>query len=244
MVNPIIEKLRAMRGKEGVELAPEVSVGARFESSQSAVDIELDGFDERICVKAGTLAAYGLSDLDLAAALLLTQEQVLDLKLTKRFKEAYSQHTMERANSLINRAEGWNAVEETGLAQVLQALQLSRDPNFALRAAVFANRAIRHTPSTVGRVIDASRAGNVVQLTLSKKFVTATKNEDGSSTVETVELTARASLPKKQSDLPNPRKISEILGIAEVRSEKQREISRIEQLAEEFGVSPEMLDDT
>lgn len=191
--------------------------------------------------KAGVLAAFGLHDKAIADTLFISQEQVLAIKETPEFRESCAKQTMERTQRLIDLEEGWDGVESQGVAQVLQHLQYSRDPEFALRAALVANKASRRSPMSMDRVIDASKVGNVITLTVNKSYITKVTTTNGDQSHGIIETQARTQgeIPRKASDISSPKRLSEILQV-QTRQDKEQEVIK---LAESVGISIDELDE-
>jgi hypothetical protein len=219
---------------KGMAVPAVAGAGGSEPPSQSEGEIKLRR-------KAGVLAAFGLSDKTIADTLFLSLEQVSEVKASVEFRESCAKQTEERTQRLIDLEEGWDAVEQQGVAQVMQALQYSRDPDFALRAAAVANRAQRRAPASVGRVIDASNVGNVITLTVNKNYVTniTAGNAEASHAVIDAEATAKGEIPRKSSDVSSPKRLGELL---QLESQKEKN-AKIMKQAEILGISLDELDE-
>lgn len=226
----VIEKIKEMQSK---------SVSA---SHVQVVQVEPAGEAEaKLRRKAGVLAAFGLNDKAVADTLFISLEQVSAIKETVEFKESCAKQTYERTQRAIDLEEGWGHVETLGVAQIMQHLQFARDPEYALKAALIANKAHRRAPDALNRVIDASKVGNVITLTVNKNYITQVVNQEGGHSHGFIDTEARTQgeIPRKASDVSSPKRLSEILQV-EGHIKKEQEILR---LAETVGISMDDLDE-
>lgn len=201
---------------------------------------DLAAADLATCKKAGMLAAYGLHDRAIADALLLSGEQIQAIKQTEEFKLAYSSGAQERAQRAIDLEEGWDLVETKALTTVLETLQHNRDPRFALNAAFTANRAQRRSPAGNGRVIDASRAGNVIVLQLNTNFVQNKEENDGHRTID-VTPERRGQLLRKHHDVPTPKKVAGLLGVTDRKNVSNTD--EIMEICRANGITVDLIDE-
>lgn len=193
--------------------------------------------DVQTAAKIGNLVAHGLPDNAIAEALLLSAEQISAAKGMHEYKVALARQLAEQQQQAIDISMGWDKVEEIAVAAVLGSLAHRSDPQFALHAAYIANKAKRKTAASATRVIDASKAGNTIILTLNKNYVQ--KNE-------IVQIVAPVSnshtlLPKKHSDVLTPQRVTEILGV----KSKAQEVDELSDLLDQsgfVGVSPDLID--
>lgn len=219
----------------------QIRMASRPAPQIAELPVSQDDIEIKLRRKAGVLAAFGLNDKAIADTLFLTAEQVAAIKETTEYRESCAKQTEERTQRLIDLEEGWDSVEAQSVGQVLSYLQHSRDPQFALRAAVFANRAQRRSPNTMGRVIDASNVGNVITFNVSKTYVTNMVNTQEGGTHATIDVQSKspAEIPRKASDISSPRKLSQILGV-QTQERKEQEIAK---QAEILGISMDELDE-
>lgn len=186
--------------------------------------------------RVGSLSAHGLLDQQIADALLLTLDQVLATKQTVEFREQFAKVANEEIEKQIDLAEGWDRVEEKALASVLDTLEYSKNPDYALKAAVYANKAERRKNNNkdTTHVIDNSKTiNNIVVLQLNKGYLN--KLSDNSSE-GLVDVTPRPALTqKKVSDLPSPKAVEALL--APVKdTPRDAMYSEIDQLMKAQGV--------
>lgn len=203
---------------------------------QVVVEVEISA---ATCARAGSLACYGLSDRAIANSLLITIEQVAAIKATEPFKKAFSEKAQERQQRLMDLEDGWDTVEEKALAHVLQNLEYNCDPRYALLAARTANSATRRSPSAGGRAIDATRAGNVIVLSLNQNFINRTAVSPNAAVLDISPVQDDAA--KRRVDLPTPKRVSEILQVG--KTLRGGNLSEIDQACAEAGVDPSMFVD-
>lgn len=205
--------------------------------------IVLHEVDEATCRKAGTLAAYGLTDRAISDALLLSQEQTAYARQSDAFKVSFSKQSSERAQRLIDLEEGWDALEERALSTVLETLKFNKDPRFALQAAFTANKANRRTPGANGRVIDATKAGNIIILTMNQGYIDKAKTGEGRAVIDVNarEIEAR-DIPKRSHDVLTPQKVTDLL----VPGNSRRKATMADELEQQLaiaGVSFDLVED-
>lgn len=196
--------------------------------------LDYSSVDETTRARIGSLCAHGLSDLQIADILLLTQEQVTACHNSPEYKQKYAEVAEERIQRQIDLEEGWDAVETAGIAQILETLKHNRDPKFALGAAAIANKAIRRKNSNGNQIVlDNSRPqeNNVIILQLNKVYVNSSTNGEN----KTLDITPRKlEQPRQRSDLPSPKLVEEML--APVRQNAPKQKTELEQLFEASGV--------
>jgi hypothetical protein len=186
--------------------------------------------------RAGSLAAHGLLDTQIADMLLLSLEQVVSCRETEEYKLKYAEVANEQIQRQLDLEEGWDGVEEKAIEQVLSSLQYNRDPKFALIAAATANKAKRRGTDAVRnpRTIDGSApGGNIVILNLNKTYIN--NNQGENKTTATIDVTPRVeNQQRKVTDLPSPKAVEELL--APVRQAKQKVLTELELAFEISGV--------
>jgi len=168
--------------------------------------------------RCGALSARGLLDNQIADMLLLTLEQVLAIRETEEFRRKYSEEAERAIQDQIDRDEGWDAVETAALAQLMTTLQFNRDPKFALLAAKTANSADRRArgsyksePKTIGTGVAPGQETNIIMININKNYATRENNQ--------IDITPRpAQIPLKQSDMPAPKLVDELLAPAKERA--------------------------
>jgi len=225
-----LEKLRASK------LQPQTEMAAPTEPVKIEVPIDID---EATAKKAGNLSAYGLTERDVCDILLISHEQFIACKEHPEFKKSHAEQAALRAQQAIDLADGWDSAEDKALTLVLETLRTNRDPKYALQVAYIANKAQRRVPNSVGRVIDAARAGTTITLTLNKTFINvAAPSEETPGTRGINVSMERKELPKRVADVITPQRVSALLGVPA----KTQVINELEGLLDAAGVHPDLID--
>lgn len=165
-------------------------------------------------VRAGSLAAHGLTDQAISEVLLLTLEQVRSCRECDEFKKKYAEVAEDQIQKQLDLAEGWDAVEESAVKQVLQTLEYNRDPKFALAAANVANKAERRKQTRdKAPALDASKVAGgaqIIVLKLNQNFINNQRDGDDAKLID-VTTFDKNNIPRKQVDLPSPKAVEEFL---------------------------------
>lgn len=205
--------------------------------NDSVVDI-LDEVDEPTILRAASLSAKNLLDGQIADILLLTMEQMTAVKSSQIFKKKYAEEANEIIDAQIARSEGWDALEDEALAELIKTLRFNKDPKFLLAAAATANRAERRkrAGSEEVKVIDASQqTNNVIILTMNRNYI----QQSGES--RQLDITPRPTqIPLKQSDIPAPKLVDSLLAApvekGQEMSATNKQLSDIEKMAKAAGI--------
>lgn len=195
-----------------------------------------DTVDNMTRVRAASLSARGLLDTQIADILLLRLEQVLAIKTTEEFQGKYHAEAARLIDEQIARDEGWDAVEEIAITNLLETMKMVRDPKFSLVAAKTANSAIRRAkagnsdPKVIGEGNTDGRS-NVIMLTLNQNYI---QNNNQ------INVAARPlQIPLKQSDVPSPKLVDAILAPAREAagiSDSKKVQTEFERMMEQSGV--------
>ena len=114
------------------------------------------------------------------------------------YQRVAQQLSIEEFDKLDTLNSGWDMVESLSVAQIVQSLQLSHDPDFALRAATLANKAQRR--GAYNKPIGANGVGGqTVRLSLNANFV------EKLNQVTNVQINSQDSQePSEDKDTPKP----------------------------------------
>jgi hypothetical protein len=195
-----------------------------------------DEVDAVTKARAGSLAAHGLSDANIADLLLLTSAQVAEIKSSETFKRKYAEDVASRVDRQMQLAEGWDAVEEMSIAHVIESLEYNKDPKFALLAARTANAATRHGKRNDVRVVDASNLqNNIITINLNKTYVQSVQQTEGNGLLDITPRPPPAN--RKQADLPAPKMVSELLAPVAKAVVENKELKEIEDAFAMAGVA-------
>lgn len=186
-----------------------------------AVEIPSAPVDDVTCRRIAAFCAYGLTDMQIAAALLLSREQIQGAKASDVYALEFAKTVQEKTLRQIDLEEGWDTLEADALKSVMEGMRFNRDPQFALTAAAVANKAKRRSPASFGRTIDATKAANMIVLTMNKTYVTQVAVAGTNGAVE-----AKGGAPGSHAsgalsqpvlgrfhDVPTPKKVAELLGV-------------------------------
>jgi len=93
--------------------------------------------------KLAKLAYDGASTKSIAQCFNVEESQILEVIDTKEYKQQLAEISEENAEKAQLFDQGWDGVEEFAISNVLANLKNNPDPEFALKAASLANKAIR-----------------------------------------------------------------------------------------------------
>jgi hypothetical protein len=104
-----------------------------------------------LLTKIANMILYEVPNRQIAAACGLSESRLSQLIATEDYKLVEEEIATEHFESQQVMNKGWDALEQISLNCVLQAMQMRPDPEFAMKAAMLANRATRrgslnHTP--------------------------------------------------------------------------------------------------
>lgn len=168
--------------------------------------------------RIASLCARGLEDRAVADILFVSAEHVGAVKETVEFKAKYAEEADRIIQDQIDRDEGWDGLETKALESLLEGLRFMKDPKLLLQTAMVANRAERRAKSKralQGKVVEPIIVdATIVQpsatiIVLNRNYIT-TRAGDGA-----IDVSARPKeIPMKQSDIPAPKLVEEILAPA------------------------------
>lgn len=187
------------------------------------------------------LEAFGYNNVQIAQALSLSPGIITQIQQDDQYQQTLAPKITERLDKVRLRSEGWDAVEETAIARVIEELQTNPDPDYALRAAALANKASRHGHNGNAPIV-AGKANTTVRLNLNfanafSAQINGTANESDSNgnsditiDMEDIEDVAEAVEGKRNgkgkeqvapalsapSDNDRPRKITNIMAPGEI----------------------------
>lgn len=107
--------------------------------------------------KAAMLKSHNVADADRARLLRISADELQTLEESPEFAEAWAKRTEESVQQAELQSRGWDAVEEEALGTVLGHLRAVKDGDYALKAAMLANKAQRrrgpdgHRPTIAGQ---------------------------------------------------------------------------------------------
>lgn len=120
--------------------------------------------------KIAGMCVRKVSDAQIADICGITLDQLLQIKEIPEYREVYSKHAEMYYIEKDLMDQGWDAIENMAMATVVKKLKISNDPEFALKAAVLANKANRRNIAPGNEPIPA-RTGQGVVLHLHGNFI-------------------------------------------------------------------------
>lgn len=156
--------------------------------------------------KLAKLAYDGASTKAIAQCFNVEESQILDMVESAEYKKQLSivtDNNMQEAQLLDM---GWEGVESFGVSAVLAHLKTNPDPDFALKAASIANKAIRRSGSM--RQNNTIQVNNNMQAVISIQPAFAKTLQDN----YLVEDVSKERFEKKITNALNPAGVKELLG--------------------------------
>lgn len=188
--------------------------------------------------RVGSLAAHGLLERQICEVLLLTMEQVISCKESMEYKNKYAEVANELIQRQIDLTEGWDAVEEKAVAQVLETLEYSRDPKYALLAAKTANAAQRRSRAETPKVIDGRQVNNsVIVLNLNRTFIKSTEGPAGNAAILDITPKLIENQQQRRIDLPSPQAVENLLAPVMKEGVKDKLLTELEKALDDSGIS-------
>lgn len=161
-----------------------------------------DEKEKKLYEKIARFEVLGVTDEDTRNALGIVNGDLENIRGEERYKKVYARLLEEKIEERDTLNSGWDAIEEMALQRVFKKLQMGADPDYALKAAMVANKAQRKPANT--RVIDANNAGQT-KIALTQSF-TLKLTANGLQPVKTIE-----QVDKKSQDFLPPEKIENML---------------------------------
>lgn len=124
---------------------------------------------KKLFEKVARFEVMGVDDIDACRILGFGQEKLKEIRDDDRYKIIYAAISQEKLEEIDTLNRGWDAVEDKALERILVKLQISSDPEYALKAALVANKAKRKPANT--RVVDASNHGGRANISLNNTFI-------------------------------------------------------------------------
>lgn len=175
--------------------------------------------------KIARLTYAQVSDVEIGNVVNLTAARISQIKEGDDYKTWYSTIVSEKANDRQETDDSWDKIERLATMRIANHLSWTQDPDYALRAAMVANKAQRRNVLNTPISADAG-ARTIIQLGGNYITKLQVSNGDGPTVINETRL-----LDQKQTDLANPKRVEELLGIGK-RSEK---FTIIEQQLAEAG---------
>lgn len=177
--------------------------------------------------KIANLLLLDVPETQIAAAVGLSPGRISQIKEDENFKQIYALKASEKLEEQQLMNEGWDAVESFALKTVINTLQLGTDPDYALKAAMIANKANRRG-AAANKPIPAELGTRVV-LNLTQNFVN--KIQHGSD--ETKRVVEGYSIPLnekgKHAEILSPVRVESLLNqkVTKVRDSVRGQVERL-----------------
>lgn len=154
---------------------------------------------------------YGIDDNDICAACSIDSEQLVLLVASDEYKAKFADQTVEQFEEGKTLNDAWDSIEAQSLSVINDVLKFSRDPEFALKAAVASNRATRRGAKN-DHQIPANMGARAV-INLSATFIDKLQAN--------VNLNSRnGDVEQKQQDFLDPKKLESLLGLNDKKDDR------------------------
>ena len=121
------------------------------------------------------MASMGVPDTQIAEAVGLDQSMICIIRQGEDFKRMYGELMADQLAERAEMDEGWDGVEKQAIKIVSESLKWNKNPDFALKAALVANKAIRRGQSPLNAVLPTDMGPRVV-INLNQSFVNKMQN--------------------------------------------------------------------
>lgn len=197
--------------------------------STSSISEPVIDVDVTTRARVGSLVAHGLLDHEICSALLLSPLQLDFCKTTLEYQAAYSKNVLEKAEQRHDIERGWDAVEERGIEVTLKHLLSSNDPKYALHAAMIASKAPRRQTSQSNRIIDANGGAQTIILQMNPVYINRMAQGNKTINIEQRDPESAKQIPRKQVDIPAPRRVMELL-----TEQSSRDLEHVDEYEEQM----------
>ncbi len=177
--------------------------------------------------KLARMRSSGMTNVDIAQATGLSESRVSQIFETKEFlaiQEVIGAEQFEQ-QELVN--SGWDSVEALGISKVVETLQANPDPDFALRAAVVANKATRRGNYKNNPI--AQRAGVKAVIVLNNTFVERLRSNTTVLGETDKEKSAQSLVEQKKAvNFLSPNEVQDLLTITPTDEQAQMQALKTE----------------
>lgn len=155
-------------------------------------------------------------------ALGLTEDDYSKLASREEVKEAVAQSEISRAKTSQVFDTNWDTVEDLALKAVAMELQINPDPDYALRAAAVANKAVRRrredmlVAAKAGQIYQQVNTNNIAILNLPKVFMQQLAVETPQSATKQIELQRESTSIQKMHDSVDVSIVKDAFGFTDV----------------------------
>lgn len=201
-------KLEARGVDQELREANSQELRSRLEEEQKVLVEQFKTLRERGAPKQVVMATLGL-----------TEDAYSKLSAREEVKSAVLKAEMARAETNQTFDSNWDLVEHRALTAVAQELAVNPDPDFALRAAAVANKAVRRRNEEAKLMNQTQLAyqqggvTNIAILELPKVFMNQLKTETVEQARRQLELQRNAVSIQKFTDLADVQTVKESFGL-------------------------------
>lgn len=183
--------------------------------------------------KIANLLLLDVPYVQIAAITGLSESRISQLKSDQEFLPIYSAKASEKVEEEVLLNDGWAAIETHALAGVLNQLKFGHDPEYALKAAMIANKATRRGSARANQTIP-NELGQRIVLNLPENFVGRIQAGEVTTTNGKVAAFSIELAAGKFEQVLAPSRVSELL---QVTDDKAVARSEVQGLMDEFGVN-------
>ena len=189
------------------------------EANSGALHSRLEEEQRELVEQFKTLRERGAPKQVVMATLGLTEDAYSKLSAREEVKSAVLKAEMARAEINQTFDSNWDLVEHRDLTAVAQELALNPDPDFALRAAAVANKAVRRRNEEAKLMNQTQLAyqqggvTNIAILELPKVFMSQLKAETIEQARQQIELQRNAVSIQKFTDLADVKTVKDSFGL-------------------------------
>ena len=179
-------------------------------------------YKEDTMKRVAHLISWNVPHTAIMQSLNLTQNAFDEILQDEFYLSFVSSLVVARMEQQASVKEGWEAAEEQALCKVLKSLEFSADPDYALRVAQIANKAIEGETRERKQLDGRDTGAAPVTVKLNVNFVQTVK--DG------ITVSDNSEIPQKKiSEAPAPALIENLL----TSTEKKNEVRQFEELLED-----------
>lgn len=173
--------------------------------------------------KIARMTLYGIKDADIGIVFQVTDSRISQIKAMDAYKEMEAKIAAQlyTQNEEINR--GWDGVENKAVASVLAHLNVNPEPDFALRAAAVANRAIRRGGNShhTNMPINPQSAGARAIVHLNPVFVQKVQNN-----FQITKSDNKAEIQQKDSNFLPAKQVQDLLSLDSAGNKRAFDVSK------------------
>ena len=123
--------------------------------------------------------AHGISEREAGVAVGFSESRVSQLLQDEDFQSILAEKQQEILAQYIDVNDKYDALEKSALTNLVENLKFNRDPDFNLRVAMLANRAVRRGKMThTQQPLSATDAGQRLVLNFSPNFIVSAQQGD------------------------------------------------------------------